>query len=393
MGAGGTITANGMTAIIISAYDVTVRDLHIDGDNTASTIGVELRSDRSIVDACSIDNFDYGIATTLSYQSVACTIGNCDIRFCNTALISLINGWEYTLAPGIVGWGQWQDNISAIAGDGATVTVDTATDHDCLTGQYVQIDGTVNYDGYYTITRVDANTFTFASVAVGAEVVGTVDAFTEYALYFRDFDATYTWGVDLMICKYGLYMAPGVGAGTEPCNFNFFYGCLFDTCKVDAVHIHPGDDGQMIGNKFDSCWFAADDLAGCCVRVESAGDAQYFGHLAFYDCWYRNAGKDGLSVDSTDLVTLVVHGGMVSGVNDSGGAYSGFHINASGCKLSIKDVEFGDFDLTGTTPKYHLYIENAAIGRVADCWGDSNYGTSAYLDSSGNVAQLGNLWE
>jgi len=68
--------------------------------------------------------------------------------------------------------------ISAIGTGGTTtVTVDTAQDHGWVTGQQVTIAGCTpsGYNGTFTITRVDANTFTYA---VGADpgtatVIGT----------------------------------------------------------------------------------------------------------------------------------------------------------------------------------------------------------------------------
>ncbi len=66
--------------------------------------------------------------------------------------------------------------ISAIDGDATTITVDTVGDvHGFVTGDLVNIDGTTNYNGTFTVaTAPDADTFTIASTAhnVAAESAG-----------------------------------------------------------------------------------------------------------------------------------------------------------------------------------------------------------------------------
>lgn len=63
-------------------------------------------------------------------------------------------------------------SISSITGNGTTATVDTATDHGLVTGDFVDISGTTNFNGNHQVTVTDANTFTFSSLTSGSESVG-----------------------------------------------------------------------------------------------------------------------------------------------------------------------------------------------------------------------------
>jgi len=67
-------------------------------------------------------------------------------------------------------------NITAISGDGATVTVTTAADHGYASGQRVVIAGTgsVNLDGSYIITVTGSDTFTYAKATADSAATGTV---------------------------------------------------------------------------------------------------------------------------------------------------------------------------------------------------------------------------
>ena len=64
--------------------------------------------------------------------------------------------------------------ITSVSGTGATVTVNTATNHGLATGQKATISGTTNYNGTWTVTVVDSDTFTFAHTATPAESTGMI---------------------------------------------------------------------------------------------------------------------------------------------------------------------------------------------------------------------------
>jgi len=59
-------------------------------------------------------------------------------------------------------------DITAISGDGATVTV-TSTAHGLAVGQNFVIDGTTSYNGADTVASVSTDSFTYADAATGAE--------------------------------------------------------------------------------------------------------------------------------------------------------------------------------------------------------------------------------
>jgi hypothetical protein len=63
---------------------------------------------------------------------------------------------EATTNIGMLGRSQ---NISSIGTVGGTDTRVTITGHGYITGQTIGVSETTNYDGTYTVTRIDANNF------------------------------------------------------------------------------------------------------------------------------------------------------------------------------------------------------------------------------------------
>jgi hypothetical protein len=78
-------------------------------------------------------------------------------------------------------------SISAFADYSGTVsgtTSATATSHGLLTGDLVEITSTTNYDGQYSITKIDANSFYFTKTFVADDATGTVQ-WTSQKLAYR----------------------------------------------------------------------------------------------------------------------------------------------------------------------------------------------------------------
>jgi hypothetical protein len=144
---------------------------------------------------------DCGVRAELSVDPIA-SEGN-DAICLITAIEEIKDSWDLYTKAFVFGAGQGQDRfdlaavthwpdghrlrsaISSISGGGATVSVTTATAHSLTIGENIEIVGTANYDGNYTVVNTPtATTFTYSSAATGAETAGYV-----YGDYFRTLDA------------------------------------------------------------------------------------------------------------------------------------------------------------------------------------------------------------
>ncbi len=143
---------------------------------------------------------DCGIRAELSVDPVAAE-GNSDICII-TNVSEIKDSWDLYTRVFVFGAGSghdrldlaavthWPDGdrlrstITAISGDGTTVSVTTSEDHEVIVGEVIEIFGTVNYDGNYTVDTVPTTTtLTYLSAATGSETAGYL-----YGDYFHDLD-------------------------------------------------------------------------------------------------------------------------------------------------------------------------------------------------------------
>ncbi|MEZ4684152.1 MAG: hypothetical protein R2932_59075 [Caldilineaceae bacterium] len=141
-----------------------------------------------------------GIRAELSVDPIAAE-SNSDICII-TSIAEIKDSWDLYTRVFVFGAGSghdrldlaaithWPDgdrlrsDISSISGNGSTVSVTTAQDHELTVGETIEIVGTVNYDGNYAVASTPTNTtFTYSNAATGAEATGSV-----YGDYFHDLD-------------------------------------------------------------------------------------------------------------------------------------------------------------------------------------------------------------
>ena len=65
-----------------------------------------------------------------------------------------------------------EKNVTSINGNGTTATVTTSPAHSFTTGDFINITGTTNFNGFYTITVVNTTQFTFSHAYVGTDNTG-----------------------------------------------------------------------------------------------------------------------------------------------------------------------------------------------------------------------------
>ena len=141
-----------------------------------------------------------GIRAELSVDPIAAA-GN-DAICIITSISEIKDSWELYTKVFVFGAGSghdrldlaavthWPDgdrlrsDISSISGNGTTVSVTTAQDHELAVSETIEIVGTANYDGNYAVASTPTSTtFTFLYSATGAETTGYV-----YGDYFHDLD-------------------------------------------------------------------------------------------------------------------------------------------------------------------------------------------------------------
>lgn len=74
-------------------------------------------------------------------------------------------------------------SITAFTTATATTTTVSSTAHSLITGDLASISGTTNYNGDFTITRVDANSFTIVQAFTADDATGTVQWTSKKHLY------------------------------------------------------------------------------------------------------------------------------------------------------------------------------------------------------------------